>query len=367
MSWCCCLCLCLCLWLCLCLCLCLWLWLCLWGLLTVDCWLFSVDCCLFTVDCRLSTVECILWDMNFVLGKIGGQNIICYGAMVPWWCRLCLFLYLCLWVLLTVDFWVLTLDSRMHIVEHELPFGKNLEEKYCLLWCHGAVACDYCCLLTVACRMSNAGTSFWEKDEGKHCLLWCHGGVACVCACTCACEYCRLSTACCGTWTSLLENDEGKHCLLWCPGAVACEDCWLLTIDCWLLTVDCRMHIVGHELRFGKTMRENIICYGAMVPWWCRLCLCLCLWVLLTVDYWPLTVDCWLSNAFCGTWTSFWEKDEGKHCLLWCHGAVACDYCWLSTVECMLWDINLVLGKRWGKTLSVMIAPWIPIHGSNTL
>jgi hypothetical protein len=30
----------------------------------------------------LSTVQCILWDMNFVLGKIGGQNIVCYGVVV---------------------------------------------------------------------------------------------------------------------------------------------------------------------------------------------------------------------------------------------------------------------------------------------
>jgi hypothetical protein len=73
-------------------------------------------------------------------------------------------------------------------------------------------------------------------------------------------------------------REKEKHFLLWCRDAIACE-------EYSLLTVDCPIHIVGHELRFGKNVREkeNIFCYGAVV---------------LSL---VMTVDCRLSNAYCGT------------------------------------------------------------------
>jgi uncharacterized membrane protein len=200
-----------------------------------DCWVLTINCWLVTVDCWLSTVECMLWDMNFVLGKDEGKGKHC----LLWCCHL---------------WWLLTVDCRMHVVGHELRFGKR-----------------------------------WGKSKN----IVCYGVVAG--------EDCWLSTACCGTWTSFWGNEEGKTLSVMVLSLVMTVDCWVLTLNCWLLTVDywlstvdCRMHVVGHELRFGKRWgkRKNIVCYGAVT---CDDC-----W-LLTVDYWRLTVDCWLSNACCGT------------------------------------------------------------------
>jgi hypothetical protein len=43
----------------------------------------NADAQLATGKCQLGTMECTLWDMNFVLGKIGGKNRVCYSA-VAW-------------------------------------------------------------------------------------------------------------------------------------------------------------------------------------------------------------------------------------------------------------------------------------------
>jgi hypothetical protein len=63
--------------------------------------------------------------------------------------------------------------------------------------------------------------------------------------------------------------------VLWCYGVVVLSlvlslvlvrivecwvfsvESWVLSVECWLLTADCRMHIVGHELRFGKHRRAK--------------------------------------------------------------------------------------------------------------
>jgi hypothetical protein len=334
--------------------------------------------------------------MNFILGQTGRKTL---SVMV-------------LSLVRTVDYWLLTLDCRTSNVccGTWTSFWAKRERKHCVLWCDRMWG-----LLTVHCRLSNlccgTWTSFWENQEGKQCLLWCYHlwGPLTI--------DCRLSNACCGTWTSFWENRrENKRENIVCYGTVACEDCWLLTVECmlwdvnfilgkqegkhcllwycrlWgLLTVDCRMHVVGRELHFGQNRRENIICYGAVA---CEDC-----W-LLNVECWLLTIgdwlfavdcrlwtvdcqmhvvghelhfgqnrrenivcpgavtceDCWLTNVCCGIWTSFWEKQEGKHYLLWC-----CRLWGLLTVDCPMHVVEheLHFGKTGektrGKTLSVMV------------
>jgi hypothetical protein len=87
-----------------------------------------------------------------------------------------------------------------------------------------------------------------------------------------------------------------------------------------------------------------------MVLWCCRL------WGLLTVDCWVLPIDCWvltigywLSNAYSGHELRFGKNRRAKHYLLWCRGALACEDYWLSTVECILWTWTSFWEKDEGK------------------
>jgi hypothetical protein len=118
-------------------------------------------------------------------------------------------------------------------------------------------------------------------------------------------------------------REKDKHCLLWCChlwGLLSVE-CWLLTIDCWLSTVDCRMHVVGYELCFGQRMRENILYYGAVA---CE--------------------DCWLLTVESMLWDMqfVWEKDEGKGKPLSVTvlSLVRTVECWVLTIDYWLLTIH---------------------------
>jgi hypothetical protein len=111
-------------------------------------------------------------------------------------------------------------------------------------------------------------------------------------------------------------------------------DYWLFTIDCWLLTVDCQVFnaCCGTWTSFWEKDEDKhcLLLCGRL--WWL---LTIDYWLLpiayclLTVDYWRLTIDCWMHVV--GYELRFWKKMRTQHCLLWC-----CRLWWLLTVDCRM-------------------------------
>ena len=76
-------------------------------------------------------------------------------------------------------------------------------------------------------------------------------------------------------------------------------DCWLLTVDCWLLTVDC-MFIINYWLLTQwpltvDSLVSTIDCQPLLVTVDCQpRLLNIDSYLLSTVDFWRLCIDCWL-------------------------------------------------------------------------